>query len=44
LSEDTAPMAGRRVSTVALSSTRQITVAGAVYAMLNGRIPPETDD
>jgi L-fuconolactonase len=41
LGEGTTPSAERRISTVAVSGARQVTVAEAVYAVLNGRIPPE---
>ena len=40
LGEETVLTSARQVSTVALPRTRQVTVAGAVYAMLNGRAPP----
>jgi predicted TIM-barrel fold metal-dependent hydrolase len=39
LGEGTTPSAGRRISTAPLSGARQVTVAEAVYAALNGRVP-----
>jgi predicted TIM-barrel fold metal-dependent hydrolase len=40
LNGEAVPASARRVSTVALSGTRQVTLAGAVYAMLHGRVAP----
>jgi L-fuconolactonase len=41
LGEGTMPSTGRRISTTAVSGARQVTVAEAVYAVLNGRFAPQ---